>query len=146
MTIKHKCEVQVPCLEVRTFSHEEQLAGRGNAYTHYEQPDFLRTLRALSDYHEWVEGRLMPIVGMWMEEHKSEIKATLTSAEQDDIGASVEAAYKVVALSPWWQRISKNAKEPGFAEELRQRMTPNPVWQEATKAFFDAEQSIKGGS
>ena len=143
MTIKSKCDVQVPCVEKTTFTAEQIIAGKGSAYTPYEHPDLLRSLRALSDYHHWVESRLMPIAGKWMEEHKSEYQSTLSAEQQDDIGASIEAAYQVVARSAWWERVLANSTTPGFVDGLLKQMVPNPIWQRESQKFFAAEEDVK---
>lgn len=145
MTIKSKCMVQVPCMEVGPFTQDQQLTGKGGAYTVYEHPDLLRALRALSDYHNWVESRLMPVACAWMEEHKDEFKSSLDEEEQDDIGASIEAAYKVVARTEWWKKIEKHNNQSDI-KKILENMKPNPLWQRQSAEYFAAEERVRKGS
>ncbi|HCB0788255.1 TPA: hypothetical protein MYM71_005047 [Klebsiella variicola subsp. variicola] len=143
MTIKRDCVFIAECLDDgASYTEKELLSGCSHVYTHFEHPDFLRMLRALSDYHHWVESRLMPIAAMWMEEHKDEFKHNLSQKERDDVGATIEAAYKVVAETEWWKKIKQNGSDI-YKNDLFKSFTPNPIWQNITKEFFDKEQAVK---
>ncbi|PXL42654.1 hypothetical protein DMS25_02760 [Klebsiella variicola] len=79
---------------------------------------------------------------MWMEEHKDEFKHNLSQKERDDVGATIEAAYKVVAETEWWKKIKQNGSDI-YKNDLFKSFTPNPIWQNITKEFFDKEQAVK---
>lgn len=144
MTIRRSCTWIAPCLDDgKKFTTAEQTTGRGKAYQTHDNPDFLRAMRALSDYHEWVEGRLMPIAAKWMAEHRSELLKMLNEKEMDDVGAAVEAGYKLVAGTEWWQKIQSQAKDKDFMKQLLKEFVPNPIWQEATAQFKSAEDKIR---
>jgi hypothetical protein len=141
MTIKTNCVVQVPCIDPgkkNALSRNEKLTGMGSLYQPYDHPDLLASLRAIARYHEWVEGRLMPIVAKWMDEHSDEFKNALSPDEQNDLGASVEAAYQVVAKSAFWQNVEASGKSFDFKKAADDQAI-NPIWRAQTDQMFTSE-------
>jgi hypothetical protein len=137
------CIVTLPCMaNVDSFSEEERRTGCGAAYTPYEHPDLLRALRGLMDYHRWVEARLIPIASKWMDEHREEILANTTEEAQSDVGASVEAAFKILKDTDWWRNFRRRAE--GFnRQQAYEQGQANPVWVRMSKEFFQQENSVK---
>jgi len=123
-------------------TENEKLVGRAGEYVPFEQPDFLRTLRALGDFHDWVEGKLFPIIGKYIEEHREEITQGMTEDEMNDMGAAIEAAFKHLQTTGWL-----TAQDQKFVEVDEQKMfaegRANPLWYKETLAFFEAEEAVK---
>ncbi len=141
MTIKNKCVTQVPCMDdgrKRSLSRNEKLTGMGRLYQPYDHPDLLTALRATARYHEWVENRLMPIVCKWMDENRDKIKPSLSEEEQNDIGASVEAAYQMIADTDFWKDILSAGEKFDF-EAAADDKNINPIWRALTEKMYSAE-------
>ena len=110
----------------------------GGKYTNYDHPDLLRALRGLDDFEKWVSLRLIPIVGKWIDENREEVIKDLTDEEMNDMGAAVEAAYKIIEKSTWMKERLK-AAEKIDAETI----SLNPLWRKQTNNFITAEKDVK---
>lgn len=120
MTIKQNCHL-IRCRTNRT-------PHAGVNFDISEHPSLLSALRELSDYHDWVEYRLLPIVGKWIEENRKRIIEGMSEDEMDDIGAAVERAYKLLEDDGYIEEITKASESEEPPMERR-----NPLWQAETK-------------
>ena len=92
-------------------------------FTLSDHPDLIATLKSFTQYNEWVEDRLMPIVGKWIEENRDRIIEGMSDEEMNDTGAAVEKAYSILV-------------EDGYVEERKHaaldvEIPPeniNPIW------------------
>ena len=115
----------------------ESFVGPGDEHNEYYHPDLLRLLRGLEAYERWVSDRLIPIVSKWIDEHREEVTRSMSDEEMNDMGAAVEAAYKLIEASEWMQERQKAAAEfnPDVAEI-------NPLWRRKTEEYIRAELSV----
>jgi hypothetical protein len=129
--------VRQNCRWIPSRVGHEFLPGPSDEHDDYAHPDFLRLLRGLAAYEQWVSERLIPIVSKWIDEHREEVTRSMSDEEMNDMGAAVEAAYALIAASEWMQERQKAAADfnPDVAEI-------NPLWRRKTEEYINAERSV----
>lgn len=110
------------------------VGGEVIAHDLLKHPDLMAALRGIDRYDTWVNERLLPIVGKWIDEHRDEIVPHLSEGEMDDMGAAVEAAYKLLVDQGWIDERRQEA-ESVQADESRH----NQSWVARTRRMLDAE-------
>ena len=95
-------------------------------------------MRGLDDYDKWVSLRLIPIVCKWIDENREAVIKELSGEQMDDIGAAVEAAYKIIEKSKWMEERLKEADKLD-----RDAISCNPIWRRQTNSFMGAEKLVK---
>ena len=87
-------------------------------------------MEALNAYGDWVSSFVLPIAFQWIEEHKSEVYASVPEHLKDDVGVVIAAAFKLVKELPVYKEgLEKRAVYE--AEVNRGNFDPsntNPVW------------------
>lgn len=92
-------------------------------FTLSDHPDLVATLKNISKYNEWVEDRLMPIVGKWIEENRDRIIEGMSEEEMNDTGAAVEKAYSLLVEDGYVEEREQAALEVEILPE-----NVNPIW------------------
>jgi len=110
----------------------------GDDYDIFDHPDLLRAIRGLADYDNWVSQRLIPIALKWIDEHRDEVFQGLSEEDQDDMGAVIESAYRIIQRSPWMQE--RREASTTFNED---EATINPKWLRRTLATIHAEHDLR---
>jgi hypothetical protein len=90
-------------------------------------------MEALSAYSDWVSSVVLPIAFQWIDEHRSEVYATVQEDVKDDVGTVLAAAFKLVKELPAY----KNGMEKRAAYEAAvangDTSKINPVWTSVVK-------------
>jgi hypothetical protein len=116
-------------------------------------PSWIAGMEALNAYGDWVSSVVMPIAFQWIEEHKSEVYASVPEVLKDDVGVVMAAAFRLVKELPAYRiELEKSAL---YDEELASgTLHPsklNPVWtgitkkiRTETKEAFKEQSSLLG--
>ena len=94
--------------------------------------------RAIDDYEKWVSSRLLPIVCKWIDENRDAVTKDMSREEMDDMGAAVEAAYKIISKSEWMKDRMLEAERL-----VPEQLEFNPIWRRITAEYITVENSIK---
>ena len=86
--VKQNCK-WMPCKRLRS-THA------GINFDISDHPSLLAALRELSDYEDWIEHRLIPIVSKWIDENRERVIEGMSEEEMNDMGASIEKAYSLL--------------------------------------------------
>ena len=91
-------------------------------------PSWITGMEALSAYSDWVSSVVLPIAFQWIDEHRSEVYATVPADLKDDVGTVIAAAFKLVKELPAYNRgVEKSAAyETTVAHGDTSRI--NPAW------------------
>jgi hypothetical protein len=96
-------------------------------------PSWITGMEALSAYSDWVSSVVLPIAFQWIDEHRSEVYATVQEDVKDDVGTVLAAAFKLVKELPAY----KNGMEKRAAYEAAvangDTSKINPVWTSVVK-------------
>lgn len=97
-----------------------------------DHPSLLAALRELSDYQNWIDQRLIPIVSKWIDENRERVIENMSPDEMNDMGAAVEKAYNLLVKDGYIaERTAAVESEP---HPIEQR---NPLWQAETRQRLD---------
>src|ERR1700733_5092931 len=73
-------------------------------------PSWIAGMEALNAYGDWVSSVVMPIAFQWIEEHKSEVYASVPEELKDDVGVVMAAAFRLVKELPAYKlELEKSA-------------------------------------
>ena len=93
-------------------------------------PSWIAGMESLNAYGDWVSSVVLPIVFQWIEEHKSEVYASVPEELKDDVGVVIAAAFKLVKELPAYKSgMEKSAEyEASVANGTYDASKTNPVW------------------
>ena len=93
-------------------------------------PSWIGGMEALNAYGDWVSSFVLPIAFQWIEEHKSEVYASVPEDLKDDVGVVIAAAFKLVKELPAYKRglEERAAYEVELANGTFDPSKTNPVW------------------
>jgi hypothetical protein len=98
-------------------------------------PSWIAGVEALNSYSDWVSSVVLPIAFQWIEEHKTEVYASIPEEHRDDVGVVIAAAFKQVKeLSAYKNGMEKRADyEASAANTAEGSAKINPVWTSVTR-------------
>lgn len=98
-------------------------------------PSWIAGMESLNAYSDWVSSFVLPIAFQWIEEHKSEVYASVPDDLRDDVGVVIAAAFRLVKQHSSHQSgIGKSAAyEAELASGTYDSSKTNPVWTALTK-------------
>ena len=98
-------------------------------------PSWIGGMEALNAYGDWVSSFVLPIAFQWIEEHKSEVYASVPEDLKDDVGVVIAAAFKLVKELPAYKRglEERAAYEAELANGTFDPSKTNPVWTGITR-------------
>jgi len=93
-------------------------------------PSWIAGMEALNAYGDWVSSFVLPIAFQWIEEHKSEVYASVPEDLEDDVGVVIAAAFRLVKELPVYKEgLEKSAAyEAELANGTYDSSKTNPVW------------------
>jgi hypothetical protein len=109
-------------------------------------PSWIAGIEALNAYGDWVSSFVLPIAFQWIEEHKSEVYASVPENLKDDVGVVIAAAFRLVKELPVYKEgIEKRAAyDAEAASETFDSSRTNPVWTGIVKKVrTGTEQAFK---
>jgi hypothetical protein len=110
-------------------------------------------MESLNAYGDWVSSVVLPIAFQWIEEHKSEVYASVSEDLKDDVGVVMAAAFKLVKELPAYKSgMEKSAEyEANVASGTHDSSKTNPVWtgivkkiRAGTEEAFAEQSSLLG--
>jgi hypothetical protein len=116
-------------------------------------PSWTAGMEALNAYGDWVSSFVLPIAFQWIEEHKSEVYASVPDDLRDDVGVVIAAAFKLVKELPAYKGgVEKSASfEADLASGAHDTLKTNPIWagiarkvRAETKEAFAEQASLLG--
>jgi hypothetical protein len=116
-------------------------------------PSWIAGMEALNAYGDWVSSFVLPIAFQWIEEHKSEVYASVPEDLKDDVGVVIAAAFRLVKELPAYKRglEERAAYEAELASGTFDPSKTNPVWtgivrkvRTATEEAFAEQSSLLG--
>ena len=98
-------------------------------------PSWIAGMEALNAYSDWVSSLVLPIAFQWIEEHKSEVYASVPEDLRDDVGVVIAAAFRLIKELPIYKEgLEKSAAyEAEAASETFDPSKTNPIWTGITK-------------
>jgi hypothetical protein len=98
-------------------------------------PSWITGMESLNAYSNWVSSVVLPIAFQWIDEHRSEVYATVPEELKDDVGVVIAAAFKLVKELPAYKNGMENreAYEAGLADGTCDSSKINPVWTSIVK-------------
>ena len=143
--------VKLVCEYCPTHHHKHQSPNSPRDWeTH---PSWIAGMESLNAYGDWVSSVVLPIVFQWIEEHKSEVYASVPEELKDDVGVVMAAAFRLVKELPAYKlELEKSAiYEAELASGTLDSSKINPVWTGITKKIrtsteeaFAEESSLLG--
>ena len=93
-------------------------------------PSWIAGVEALNAYSDWVSSVVLPIAFQWIEEHKSEVYASVPEELKDDVGVAIAAAFRLVKELPVYKSgVEKSATYAAdVASGTHDSSKTNPVW------------------
>jgi hypothetical protein len=93
-------------------------------------PSWIAGMEALNTYGDWVSSFVLPIAFQWIEEHKSEVYASVPEDLKDDVGVVIAAAFRLVKeLTAYQSGMEATAAyEADVARGTFDSSKTNPVW------------------
>jgi len=93
-------------------------------------PSWTAGMEALNAYHHWVSSVVLPIAFQWIEEHKSEVYASVPDDVKDDVGVAIAAAFRLVKELPAYKSGMEGsaAYAADVASGTHDASKTNPVW------------------
>jgi hypothetical protein len=87
-------------------------------------------MEALNAYGDWVSSVVLPIAFQWIEEHKSDVYASVPEDLKDDVGVVIAAAFRLVKELPAYKDgLEKSAAyEAEVTSGTYDSSKTNPVW------------------
>ncbi|MEO6815676.1 MAG: hypothetical protein ABI177_03175 [Edaphobacter sp.] len=116
-------------------------------------PSWIAGMEALNAYGDWVSSFVLPIAFQWIEEHKSEVYASVPEEMKDDIGVVIAAAFKLVKELPAYKSGMERsaAYESEVASGAFNPSKTNQVWtgiarkiRTSTEEAFAEQASLLG--
>ena len=116
-------------------------------------PSWIAGMEALNAYGDWVSSVVLPIAFQWIEEHKSEVYASVPEDLKDDVGVVIAAAFRLVKELPAYKSgMEKSAAyEADVASGTHDSSKTNPVWtgivkkvRASTEEAFAEQSSLLG--
>jgi hypothetical protein len=114
-------------------------------------PSWIAGMEALNAYSDWVSSIVMPIAFQWIDEHRSEVYATVPEDLKDDVGVVMAAAFKLVKESPAYKRGLEKCETYKAAVAAGDVSKINPVWtsivkkvRSGTEEAFTEQASLLG--
>ncbi len=120
MGVRQNCQ-WIGCKLVRTRH-------KGIEFKISDHPSLLAALRELSDYHEWVEERLIPIASKWIDENRVRVIEGMSQEEMNDMGAAIEKAHSLLVKEGYIDERTEAAETEEHPIEQQ-----NPLWQSETR-------------
>ena len=143
--------VKLVCEYCPTHHHTHQSPNSPRDWeTH---PSWIAGMESLNAYGDWVSSVVLPIVFQWIEEHKSEVYASVPEDLKDDVGVVIAAAFKLVKELPAYKSgMEKSAEyEASVASGTHDASKTNPVWtgivkkvRASTEEAFAEQSSLLG--
>jgi hypothetical protein len=98
-------------------------------------PSWIAGMEALNAYGDWVSSFVLPVAFQWIEEHKSEVYASVPEELKDDVGVVIAAAFRLVKGLPAYKAgLQKSAAyEAELASGTFDPSKTNPVWTGITR-------------
>jgi hypothetical protein len=143
--VKVECDYCAP-----RHPNKPTLGGPRDWETH---PSWIAGMEALNAYGDWVSSVVMPIAFQWIEEHKSEVYASVPEVLKDDVGVVMAAAFRLVKELPAYKiELEKSALyDEELASGTLHSSKLNPVWtgitkkiRTETKEAFKEQSSLLG--
>ena len=109
-------------------------------------PSWIAGMEALNAYGDWVSSFVMPIAFQWIEEHKSEVYASIPEELRDDVGVVIAAAFRLVKELPAYKSELEHsaAYEAGLANGDLNTSKINPIWTGIVKKVrTETEEAFK---
>jgi hypothetical protein len=93
-------------------------------------PSWIAGMEALNAYGDWVSSFVLPIAFQWIEEHKSEVYASVPEDLKDDVGVVMAAAFRLVKELPAYKREleERAAYDAEMASGTFDPSKTNPIW------------------
>ena len=118
-------------------------------------PSWTAGMEGLNAYNKWVSEVVLPIAFQWIEEHKTEVYASVAEENRDDVGVVIASAFELVKALPSYANGLRVSRE--IELELEEgRFDPagiNPVWtgiaqkiREGTERVFEDESDVLRGT
>jgi hypothetical protein len=116
-------------------------------------PSWIAGMEALHAYGDWVSSFVLPIAFQWIEEHKSEVYASMPEDLKDDVGVVIAAAFRLVKDLPAYKEgMEKSAAyQEAVASGTYDSSSTNPVWtgivrkiRTGTEEAFAEQSSLLG--
>ena len=87
-------------------------------------------MEALNAYGDWVGSFVLPVAFQWIEEHKSEVYASVPEEFKDDVGVVIAAAFRLVKELPAYKAGVKKREvyEAELASGTFDPSNTNPIW------------------
>lgn len=93
-------------------------------------PSWIAGMEALNAYGDWVSSFVLPIAFQWIEEHQSEVYASVPEDLKDDVGVVIAAAFRLVKELPAYK--DGLGKSVAYGAEVASgtfdSSKTNPVW------------------
>ena len=112
-TIRQACRVLPP------LAREAVIASDAIADEH---PSLVSALRGLEAYNRWVSEKVLVIASKWIDENREQVTKDMTAEEMDDMGSAIDAAYRLLEASDWFEE-RQNARKNVPAD-----FESNPLW------------------
>ena len=93
-------------------------------------PSWIAGMESLNAYSDWVSSFVLPIAFQWIEEHKSDVYASIPDNLKDDVGVVIAAAFRLVKELPAYQSQldASAAYDADSASETFDSSSTNPIW------------------
>jgi hypothetical protein len=143
--------VKLICEYCPTDHHKPSFAGGPRDWEMH--PSWIAGMEAMNAYGDWVSSFVLPIAFQWIEEHKSEVYASVPEDLRDDIGVVIAAAFRLAKELPAYKSgIEKSAAyEADVASGAHDSSKTNPVWtgiakkiRTSTEEAFAEQSSLLG--
>lgn len=143
--------VKVVCEYCPTHHHKPSYPGGNRDWEMH--PSWIAGMESLNAYSDWVSSMVLPVAFQWIEEHKSEVYASVPEDLRDDVGVVIAAAFKLIKELPTYKNgVEKSAAyEADVAKGTYDSSKTNPVWtsivkkiRSGTEEAFAEQSSILG--
>jgi len=143
--------VKLICEYCPTHHHKPPFAGGPRDWEMH--PSWIAGMEAMNAYGDWVSSSVLPIAFQWIEEHKTEVYASVPEDLKDDIGVVIAAAFRLIKELPAYKSgIEKSAAyEADVASGAHDSSKTNPVWtgiakkiRTSTEEAFAEQSSLLG--
>ncbi len=118
-------------------------------------PSWIAGIEGLNSYNQWVCEVVMPIAFQWIEEHKTEVYASIDEQNKDDVGVVIAAAFELVkTMSSYVNGLDATKQyEKELADGSFDPAGINPVWsgiaktiREGTQRAYEKEAGVLKGT
>ncbi|WP_420238103.1 hypothetical protein ACOBR2_00395 [Telmatobacter bradus] len=118
-------------------------------------PSWIAGMEALQSYGNWVSMVVLPVAFQWIEEHKTEVYASVPEELKDDVGVVLAAAFEQIKKLPLYQEEEKRtaAYKEAIANGTWDATKTNPIWtgivkkvRSETQEAFAEQRSLLGSA